>query len=423
MPNIMKSQSKKHKEKRINIIIFASMLIITSFAVASGLITSNNPCKECHRLFYEYCNLLPDDTLSTLPETINEEPTYVKIAVEITGNGKTQFYKIDLLQVRLESKNGLVNIQNSEQEMHDLYPGSKIVFSWTVRGIENGTDTLVFNLYAHNPHKDSEFYDSFSYDVTVSISSDNDKPQKPAVEPSSWTVVMDENGEGEVVLHINREIEDLVINTPNFIQVKPDYVPTLSAGENITLFFEAKTNQKINANVSVYWRENGEQKEIKLLVLYNPPSKAGGNPYSLVGRYTGIASLALLIISILFGGVSNKLKHFLNSKMGARKRIRMHCIISWALLILSLIHGAILLIGPYSNYFWDPKIVLGDLSALSLLAISINGTFMKSIIRRIGADRWRKMHIIYSWISLVLCIVHTILIGTDFAFIRNVLRK
>ena len=419
----MKSQSKKHKEKRINIIIFASMLVITFFAVTSGLITSNNPCKECHRLFYEYCNLLPDDSLSILPETIDEGPAYVKIAVEITGNGKTWFYKIDLLRVKLESSYGLVNIQNPEQEMYDLYPGSKVIFSWTVRGVENGTDTLIFNLYAHNPHKDSEFYDSFSYDVTVSISSDNDSPKEPAVEPSSWTVIMDENGEGEVVLHINREIENLVIDTPDSIQVEPDQVYMPSAAENVTLFFKARTNQKINTNVSIYWRENGKQEEIKLLVLYNPPAKAGGNLYSLVGRYTGIASFALLIISMLFGGVSKKLKHFLNSKMGARKRIRIHCIVSWAILILSLIHGVILLVGPYSNYFWNPKVVLGDLSTVSLLAVSINGTFMKPIIRKIGTDRWRKMHIIYSWISLVLCTVHTILIGTDFAFIRDILIK
>lgn len=143
-------------------------LVVTLTMVSGILATSNNPCSSCHGSLYEYCNLLPDDSSSSLPITFTVgSATDVKIAVEIVGSGTDVYYNIDLLQVTLSSLYGKVSIENEQQEKRNLRPGNKIVFNWSVTGGSAGSDTLNIDLYAHNPHYDCTFSDSYSYDISV----------------------------------------------------------------------------------------------------------------------------------------------------------------------------------------------------------------------------------------------------------------
>jgi len=405
------------RKKVLNYIIAVSLVITLSLISVADIISSNNPCSECHRRKYEYCTLLPEDTFSYLPSEIGKNED-VKISVEITGGGRTFFYKIDILRITLKSLNGIVEITQPTQEMHNLYPGNKVVFSWQVKGLKNGTDTLVFTLYAHNPHKNSEFHDTYSYNVKVVID-DTKPPNNPGIEPSTWTIIMDHK-RGELALHVNMEVNNIVIEPPAGIKVQPQQLEKARPGEEIKLVFEAIENKEINDNAIIRWNENGEKKEIKVLIVYQPPVKNGRSLEFTIGRYTGLFSMILLIISMLFGGVAGKkAKEVISSLIGARNRIRAHCIISWLLLSLSLLHGVVLLLNPYSNQFWNPKIVLGDLSFVAMLIVSINGSFMKQIVKKLGKEGWRKIHSLYSWTAFILGIIHAILIGTDFEFVRH----
>jgi len=64
------------KHNVVTVLILGSLIASFTLAMSSELYTSNNPCSDCHRLWYEYCNLLPTDYGSYLPELLNKVHSY-----------------------------------------------------------------------------------------------------------------------------------------------------------------------------------------------------------------------------------------------------------------------------------------------------------------------------------------------------------
>jgi hypothetical protein len=391
------------------------MTSVISLSLASGVLKSDNPCRECHVSYYEYSRFNPSSELTLLPQEIDEDIVYVKIAIEVSGSSTSSKYRIDTLRVSLQSRDGNVNILNPEEEWNYLFPGGRVVFSSPVAGIANGSDRLTFELYAYNPHGESEFTDTYSYDIIVS--GVEGAVEQPAVTPSSWTVIISEEGT-KVTLFINREIKNLEIVTPKGISAEPNEVSSAHAGDEIKVFFSTSVYEKVEGNISVSWQEDDLREEITLFALYTP---AEVDYFSLIGRVTGMFSFFLLIASIVLGGVGKKIRRVIDRGIGAGCRVRIHCFISWFLFVICIFHGLILVIGPYRDFIWSAELVLGYLSITCILILGISGSFKGTIVKKIGLAGWRKMHMYYALVALLLCILHMVMIGTDFQFIRDFL--
>lgn len=142
------------------------------------------------------------------------------------------------------------------------------------------------------------------------------------------------------------------------------------------------------------------------------PAPLASSTLVLTGRVTGLLSLGLLVASLALGFV----------KKGGQRRIRVHCAVSWFILALSVYHGIMLVWGPFSRVWLGNWILLGYISAAIMGASSVNGLARKWMSKRFGHKAWIWVHRITIVIAIVLVIVHAVLMGTDFALLRNLLQ-
>jgi hypothetical protein len=166
-----------------------------------------------------------------------------------------------------------------------------------------------------------------------------------------------------------------------------------------------------NGRIDVMW-ENATGVEDSAFVairVIQPAPATPSTPIPLMGRATGIVSLALLITSIVIGLV----------KMGKARRARVHCAVSWFILGLSVYHGLILLLGPYSTLTLGTYVILGYASAAVMGVASVNGLINKWMSKKLGYKGWLWIHRIGTIVAITLVVIHAIMMGTDTAFIRN----
>jgi hypothetical protein len=406
------------KHNYVKYVIIFSLLISFSLAISSSFITSNNPCRSCHNIWYEYCNLRESDISTYLPTVIEDKYTDIRISVEISGNGRNRYYEIDRLSVSFDSTNNFVKSVSPVKEYRNLYPGDKIIVDWEIEAMKNGLETLQFSLSAYNSHENSRFYDSYSYQALINIG--NDTNRDPAIKPSSWSIDVGENV-SYLSLYINRTVTDLHFEGHDGFEINPTYADKLFAGDELVISISTNSEQRLERVLNILWIENTTENSISILLVHNLPIEESFDYFGISGRILGITCFILLFFSMLLGGITKKLKTYFNINLSAVKRVKIHCYLSWLLMILSITHGLILIIKPYNEFFWSPEILLGDISALFMLIVSVNGSFMKVIIRVTGASTWRWMHRLFSWASVILVVVHAVLIGTDFAFIKEAL--
>ncbi len=132
----------------------------------------------------------------------------------------------------------------------------------------------------------------------------------------------------------------------------------------------------------------------------------------LIGRILGFAALGMIIASVITGGFpDNKTKVRLNKSFGnAARRVRIHCWISIGVMALSVLHGAVLLLGFY--YGRLTGLTLGGISLAAMLGMGLIGCFRFYVSRRIGAGGWRALHLSLAAAALLFALLHTFIDGT-----------
>ncbi len=152
--------------------------------------------------------------------------------------------------------------------------------------------------------------------------------------------------------------------------------------------------------------------------------------YWWLGRIIGFVSLGLLIFSILIGTPFSEIKHWLNKKLGGKKRVRLHCWISYLILATTLIHAVFLMTRKYSEYAYiiifsntttypGPGIILGDISLILMFVVAVNGIYQRRLMQWMGYKKWKYIHLYGSVLALVLAIIHMLLIGSSFTFLKS----
>jgi predicted ferric reductase len=174
--------------------------------------------------------------------------------------------------------------------------------------------------------------------------------------------------------------------------------------------------------VTVGWYSNGAYMTYPInvtLLPADPPEAV--DLYHELGKYLGIAAMALLLIGYFTGG-TGFFKKLANRLFGnAAKRTKFHCAMSYELMALSLFHFGVLFYGPFSQVsqilVWQT--VLGILAMGIMFVIALNGILQKALIKKIGYQNWRRVHAWGSYLATSLVIIHALTIGTHFLWFRE----
>jgi hypothetical protein len=404
-------------------LIFISPLIYGS---------STEKCEECHtspRPSGNYIFSHPAIILTT-PTRVSPGQTF-NLTVDIDHDGNYELQDISGI-ITVEPSNVISINEDNEQYIEQVGSTKKnIIMDWGLTAgqvqrsvIVNFTITYtVYYLHRDDPNN--------YYTYTRSRFQSIDIKPLP-LEPSTWNIVLEPGKTSTIILELTakKEVNDVTIEPSPEIS---DWVIVTSKETNrdegfskiltrqtreveLTFSVPEKVNVK-DPYVQIGWEIDSEPDQIKIPITIKEHSAqdVGSNDWlSIGGRITGLLSTTLLAVSLLIGGIGKHQKRFWNRIFkSAKRRVDLHCALSYEILALSIFHGIILWAGPYYNTIWSNYIVLGILSAVVMAIVSINGIFQKQFIKIIGYKSWRYIHLYGSIIALTLCLMHGLAIGTD----------
>jgi hypothetical protein len=197
----------------------------------------------------------------------------------------------------------------------------------------------------------------------------------------------------------------------------------LSAGETVQFSVMLLHRGAVEGNLTVSWYANGSLVSYPIHVTLIPEEeKVGRDIYHELGKYIGIASLALLLIGYFTGG-TGFLKKAGNRFFGnAARRTKFHCAMSYELLVLAMFHFAVLFYGPFSRLdqilLWQT--VLGIIAMAIMIVIAVNGINQKRFIKAMGFANWKRIHAWGTYIATMLVVIHALTIGSEFLWFRDI---
>lgn len=206
-------------------------------------------------------------------------------------------------------------------------------------------------------------------------------------------------------------------NLHDAITMTPHNVSWLPPGQKHTVQLYAVAGAAIvdNGRIDIMWENRTGARDAAFVVVRTEGRATGPmpeNPIRWTGRATGLLSLGLLVTSVVLGYV----------RRGGKRRVRVHCAVSWFILGLSAYHGILLVLGPYNRVWLGNWLLLGYGAAVSMGVSSVNGLLQRRMTKRIGHKAWMWLHRISLLTAIVLVVIHAILIGTDFKPVRQFLQ-
>ena len=135
-----------------------------------------------------------------------------------------------------------------------------------------------------------------------------------------------------------------------------------------------------------------------------------------LGRIVGIASLLTLILSMALGAPFGIGKTLMCRLFPGAERLRVHCLVSYAILSVALAHAMLLLVSYYRGQ--TTGLLDGGALVAGMVALGYLGIYHKEFIERYGHPTARWTHRLLSIGIFVGAIAHAIYNGTDFAFVR-----
>jgi len=409
-------------------------ITILSLILISPLIcgSSTEKCEECHtspRPSGNYIFSHPDIILTT-PTRVSPGQTF-NLTVDIEHDGNYELR--DVSGILSITPSTIVSINEDNEQYIDLIESSKtiVTMDWELTAgqvQESVTVNFTISYTVYYLHRDDP-NNYYTYTKTRFQSIDI-KPLP--LEPSIWNIVLEpgETSSTTLTLTAKKEVNSVTIepspDISDWVTIRSeepswnDGFDIILSGQTreIELTFEIPDNVNVNdVFIQINWEVETEPDHITIPVTIKepPPQKGTADEWlSIIGRITGLLSTTLLAVSLLIGGVGRDQKRFWNRIFkSAKRRVDLHCALSYEILALSVFHGVILWAGPYYNTIWSNYIMLGTLSACAMAVVSINGIFQKLLVKILGHKGWRYIHLYGSIIALTLCLVHGLMIGTD----------
>lgn len=199
---------------------------------------------------------------------------------------------------------------------------------------------------------------------------------------------------------------------------------SISKGDNTVLVVVSGTAHHDHEDPStqdseLYSYESSFELKVTDRFVYSPPKRDWEQAISVIDieRTTGILSGIVLFISIVMSGLYRPMRNRIEGVLGgASNRIRWHCGTSFFLMLLSFVHGILLPFSPHALTLRG--LTLGSSAFVVLGALGFIGLYQKSLTERWGAKNWSRAHLVLTILAVIIVIVHAVLDGTDFAWLR-----
>lgn len=232
------------------------------------------------------------------------------------------------------------------------------------------------------------------------------------------------------------------LSIANFTKVDPAKVGTLAKGQSKVVIVSMTPDRELDHGaLAVVWsldKPGANMSSMFLNVAVSGTGNQGKGPgpqenlRRVAARGLGFTGLILLILLMPTGGIIGPVKKALNKAMGgAKRRVDIHCALSYLLLTTGLLHSALLMYGHYKNAMWNGvflvatsdyvSIDLGTTAVVLMVVISLLGVFQKRLCKAMGRKAWGWVHGILSYTALALIVVHLLWIGSTSAPLRTLI--
>jgi hypothetical protein len=229
------------------------------------------------------------------------------------------------------------------------------------------------------------------------------------------------------------------LSIKNFTKVDPGTIGTLAKGQSKAVTVSMTPDRALEHGLlAVIWSldkagVNLSSLSLNVAVVGTAVNQGKGTGTQdntrLVARALGFTGLGLLILLMPTGGPLERVKRAMNKAMGsAKRRVDLHCALSYLLLSIGLLHSSLLMYGHYKNAMWNGvflvatsdyiSIDLGTTAVVLMVVISLLGIFQKRLCKSIGRKAWCWVHGILSYSALAIIVVHLMWIGTTAAPLR-----
>jgi hypothetical protein len=160
------------------------LIAVITFTVVSTLSTSaksSNLCDSCHSNYYQYLDILENNSGQQLPTSIKvgETKTFT-IVIQNQCNTKSHT-SLTNVRVILSSKNGFLKIDASTYNIGTMGIGTKTA-TWKVTGTSQGSDELVITAQGINTHNQLTFSDTYTPNTQIVVN--------PTVTIQNYTVTI-----------------------------------------------------------------------------------------------------------------------------------------------------------------------------------------------------------------------------------------
>jgi hypothetical protein len=232
------------------------------------------------------------------------------------------------------------------------------------------------------------------------------------------------------------------LSLTNFTKVSTAKVNALPKDHNSSFQLSMTPDRAMeHGSLVVLWSldkagNNKSSMSVPVIVADKPVTPTGEDPQvanqRLAARVLGFIGLIILILLLPTGGALSAVSRRLNPLLGgAKKRVDLHCALSYLLLAIALLHSSLLMYGHYYGVVWKGifliakseylNINLGTTALCLMLVISLLGILQKRLVKVLGRKAWGYVHGIISYVALALIVVHLIWIGTTAAPVRALL--
>lgn len=186
-----------------------------------------------------------------------------------------------------------------------------------------------------------------------------------------------------------------------------------------TAYYEHRDEEPSASDSHEYTNEESSDLKVGDRYVYSPPSEDFEVSINIIllERVTGLLSALLLILSIGLCGyirpINSRVEKILSGKAS---RVKWHCRGSLLLLLLSFMHGILLPFSPHASSLRG--LIPGTIAFIFLSMLGYVGWQQKTLIQRWGLEKWRRIHLVLTLIVIFIVVVHAIMDGSDFSWLR-----
>lgn len=402
------------------------LMVLAPIAEASN---DQNGCARsgCHESsYYQYLNILPDHEKSSIPEDIEEGESFLMSFVieNECSHSERKYSAFDWNEITLTFDSDSITPDRYVVRSGELLPGTRTFYvTLTCHKVEPVMVTM--DAVGNNPHEDVRSYDSFTFSINAVI-----RLSSYTMDPRDGNQIIElvpQEDIDRLEINVSAELEGSTNITPVNLTNLLEEVP-----KNISLHMLDPTAQ---GTIHFTWWAGNRTGTVIFSIEIPPETTSGsdGKMFVLVGRVTGVISFILLIVSTMLCLNVKSWKKFILRKLG-KKRLLLHCYVSYAIVVTSLVHLIVLIArGKYSSHFEYGILMtgqngfyynLGYITLIMMVLLGMTGIYQKRMMKYFKMRgyfpyaTWRLIHLVLTVLAFVLVLVHVVMIGTDFRWLR-----